>query len=184
MGGEGSGRPPGVKGLVDRQLGRNSNNTILPAGDGFIIPNLSGDHSAGTTGTPVDDRDIANKAYVDSVGGGAPEGTAVKSTGEVGGTKFLREDGDGTSSWQPDNDTTDHTALSNIGTNSHAQIDTSITATGLNTTHRSSDGSDHADVVTNTAKVSFTKTEIKGVINHGGTASKARPTGLDSVEWI
>ncbi len=29
-----------------------------------------------------------------------PEGTAVKSTGETGGTKFLREDGDGTSSWQ------------------------------------------------------------------------------------
>jgi hypothetical protein len=32
--------------------------------------------------------------------GGAPEGTAVLSTGEVGGTKFLREDGDGTCSWQ------------------------------------------------------------------------------------
>ena len=28
------------------------------------------------------------------------EGTAVISTGETGGTKFLREDGDGTSSWQ------------------------------------------------------------------------------------
>ena len=33
--------------------------------------------------------------------GGTPEGTAVLSTGETGGTKFLREDGDGTSSWQP-----------------------------------------------------------------------------------
>jgi hypothetical protein len=30
----------------------------------------------------------------------APEGTAIKSTGEAGGTKFLREDGDGTCSWQ------------------------------------------------------------------------------------
>ena len=28
------------------------------------------------------------------------EGTAVKSTGESGGSKFLREDGDGTCSWQ------------------------------------------------------------------------------------
>ena len=28
------------------------------------------------------------------------EGTAILSTGETGGTKFLREDGDGTSSWQ------------------------------------------------------------------------------------
>jgi len=31
----------------------------------------------------------------------AVEGTAVLSTGEGGGTKFLREDGDNTSSWQP-----------------------------------------------------------------------------------
>lgn len=31
---------------------------------------------------------------------GTPEGTAVLSTGEAGGTKYLREDGDGTSSWQ------------------------------------------------------------------------------------
>lgn len=30
----------------------------------------------------------------------AVEGTAIKSTGESGGTKFLRENGDGTSSWQ------------------------------------------------------------------------------------
>jgi len=29
-----------------------------------------------------------------------PEGTAVKSTGEEGATKYLREDGDGTCSWQ------------------------------------------------------------------------------------
>jgi hypothetical protein len=36
----------------------------------------------------------------------APEGTAVLSTGETGGTKFLREDGDGTSSWQAAGDTT------------------------------------------------------------------------------
>jgi len=32
--------------------------------------------------------------------GGAPEGTAVLSTGETGGTKYLREDGDNTCSWQ------------------------------------------------------------------------------------
>ena len=30
----------------------------------------------------------------------AIEGTAIASTGETGGTKFLREDGDDTSSWQ------------------------------------------------------------------------------------
>ena len=31
---------------------------------------------------------------------GTPEGTAVLSTGESGGTKYLREDGDGSCSWQ------------------------------------------------------------------------------------
>ena len=47
--------------------------------------------------------DAATDKFVleaDADSGGAPEGTAVLSTGEVGGTKFLREDGDGTSSWQ------------------------------------------------------------------------------------
>ena len=34
------------------------------------------------------------------IDGASIEGTAVDSTGESGGTKFLREDGDGTSSWQ------------------------------------------------------------------------------------
>ena len=34
------------------------------------------------------------------------EGSAVKSTGEAGATKFLREDGDNTSSWQIPTDTT------------------------------------------------------------------------------
>ena len=34
-------------------------------------------------------------------GATSPEGTAILSTGETGGTKYLREDGDGTSSWQP-----------------------------------------------------------------------------------
>ena len=31
---------------------------------------------------------------------GTPEGTAILSTGESGGSKYLREDGDGTCSWQ------------------------------------------------------------------------------------
>ena len=44
----------------------------------------------------------------------APEGTAVLSTGEGGGTKFLREDGDGTSSWQTAGDTT-YTAGDGLG---------------------------------------------------------------------
>ncbi len=50
--------------------------------------------------TPAKSNDIVNKAYADSIiAGGAPEGTAVLSTGELI-TKYLRADGDGTSSWQ------------------------------------------------------------------------------------
>lgn len=42
-----------------------------------------------------------------AAGAGAPEGTAVLSTGETGGTKFLREDGDNSSSWQEQTDYTE-----------------------------------------------------------------------------
>lgn len=52
-----------------------TNDTLIDNGDGTVSLNTGG-------------------------GGGAVEGTAVLSTGEVGGTKFLRENGDGTSSWQ------------------------------------------------------------------------------------
>ena len=45
-----------------------------------------------------------------------PEGTEVKSTGESGGTKFLREDGDGTCSWQaPSAHTPEGTAVKSTG---------------------------------------------------------------------
>lgn len=68
--------------------------------DNIIIPNHSGDHSKGKVyTTPVNNYDLANKKYVDDNSGGFPEGTAVKSTGELI-TKYLRADGDGTSSWQ------------------------------------------------------------------------------------
>lgn len=71
------GRPPSSKTLVDRQLGRNIMHPSLPE-DGYNIPNHSGDHSAGTTGTPVADRDIANKKYVDD-----NSGTEVNNLGVV-----------------------------------------------------------------------------------------------------
>lgn len=49
----------------------------------------------------ADGSDVLKTATATSVAALAtPEGTAVKSTGEAGGTKFLREDGDGTCSWQ------------------------------------------------------------------------------------
>lgn len=52
--------------------------------------------TAGNTRTiTMPDADVDLGSFLTSV-----EGSAVLSTGEVGGTKYLREDGDGTSSWQ------------------------------------------------------------------------------------
>ena len=45
-------------------------------------------------------------AELNLLDGGGYEGTAVLSTGETGGTKFLREDGDNSCSWQTSSDTT------------------------------------------------------------------------------
>ena len=46
--------------------------------------------------------------------GTIPEGTSVLSTGETGGTKYLREDGDGTCSWQPVADDSHNHVIDNI----------------------------------------------------------------------
>ena len=60
------------------------------------------------SGNPVHVGPGTDGQVLTSTGAGSPpafedavsEGTQVKSTGESGGTKFLREDGDGTCSWQ------------------------------------------------------------------------------------
>ena len=70
------------------------------------------------------------------------EGTELKSTGEAGGTKFLREDNDGTCSWQTPPVTSvsgstgavsdgdiDHDSLANFASNEH-YTQANITATG------------------------------------------------------
>ncbi len=75
------GRPPSAKTLVDRQLGRNVEHPVIPAGEGFIIPNHSGDLSPGRVdSTPVNNLDPVNKKYVDdSVGADHPH-QDVKTT--------------------------------------------------------------------------------------------------------
>jgi len=67
----------------------------IPIAPGIVIPNQSGDHSKGRTGTPVNDLDIANKKYVDDnamgsltsaylyVGNASNVPTGVAITGDV-----------------------------------------------------------------------------------------------------
>ena len=59
---------------------------------------LNSNTMAGTSATSLSTSQSI-KSYVDA-SEHTPEGTAVKSTGESGAVKFLREDGDATSSWQ------------------------------------------------------------------------------------
>lgn len=120
---------------------------------------------------PTDPKDIVNKAYADSiVGGHTPEGTDVKSTGESGGVKFLREDGDGTCSWQlPAGalvtsvntetgdvvlDTSDISEVTNLYyTEARVSANTDVTA---NTAKTGITAQQATDITTNNAKISYT----------------------------
>ena len=94
---------------------------VITPGDGValtadrVITITSGDADRGLTlsgdltveATSIVNQDLTTDAAVtfatlvaDLSSSTAYEGTAVASTGEAGGTKFLREDGDGTCSWQ------------------------------------------------------------------------------------
>jgi len=98
MGGEGSGRKPGANSIVASMSQPKVNDVAATSGgEGFNIPNHSGDHSAGNvTKTPVNDNDIANKKYVDdNIGGGGGSGTmkTVKEDGaQLGGADITTLD--------------------------------------------------------------------------------------------
>ena len=62
----------------------------------FVGGMVTGNTETGITVTYEDSDGTLDFVVADQT----PEGTAILSTGESGGTKFLREDGDGSSSWQ------------------------------------------------------------------------------------
>lgn len=75
--------------------------------------------------------------------------------------------------------TIDPSSTGKVIINSAFDVQGNITTTGT------VDGIDIAtDVAANTSKVSYTKTNVKGHIEHGGTAGTGRPSGFTSVEWI
>jgi len=62
---------------------------------------------------------------------------------------------------------------------------TNATLVEADTTNAGILGSDKWDeIVANTAKVSYVKTNVKGHVAHGATAGTARATGFTSVEWV
>lgn len=85
-------------------------------------------------------------------GASTVEGTDVLSTGEGGGTKFLREDGDGTCSWQTIAGGGDMTKAV-YDTNDDGTVDAADTAAALT-------GAQADAIVANTAKVSCTTANV------------------------
>ena len=91
----------GGTGLTSISTLLNSNTTASDVGLGSVentaLSTWAGTSSITTLGTIATgtwNGTAIDGAYVDI------EATEIKSTGELGGTKFLREDGDGTCSWQ------------------------------------------------------------------------------------
>jgi len=75
-------------------IATSANNYTHPTGAGNLhVP------TAGTVGQVLTNTASGTGTWQDAASG-TPEGTSILSTGETGGTKYLREDGDGTSSWQ------------------------------------------------------------------------------------
>ena len=150
MGGQGSGRPPSEETIINRMK---ESEPKTPIGTDLFLPNLSGDHSAGHTGTPISDLDIANKKYVDDavagVGGYTDEqaqdaiGTILTDTATI---DFIYDDATPkiTADIKPTG--ISHTGIVDIGTNTHAQIDTAITNS---TNHIADNTQAHSDYLLN-----------------------------------
>lgn len=124
-----------------------------------LISGTIADHDTSATGAELDT--LTDGSNSDALH--IHEGTAIMSTGEGGGTKFLREDGDNTCSWQTPAGAGDVTAAVNLTANTIVQGDdgakgvktstATVAQIAANVAHAAGDGSDHADVVTNSAKV-------------------------------
>jgi len=138
------GEDPSLENVLDTQVDATLDPGTPTEGDRYLITDSTALHANFSSPTVSDD-DILE--YID----GAFEVTfdaSAKGEGfyvwdETANGRFLYNG----SAWVSTDSVIDHTDLLNIGTKSHATIDTEV---GANTTHSGGDGSDHADVATNT----------------------------------
>ena len=143
---------------VEAPASAGSNTLTLPASNGSANQYLK------NSGTPG----VLEFATLDAT----PEGTAIKSTGETGGTKFLREDGDGTCSWQ---------AAGGGGGASNLEF----TATGVGVTWTANSSTGY--IKANTASGNDMEFNVGGNLNHYrfkfGTTEKMRWHSNSTVVW-
>ena len=108
------------------------------------------------------------------------EGTELKSTGETGGTKFLREDGDGTCSWQTIDDYTLPIATASalggvkVGTNLSIDSTTGVLSAGpiaLTTVQTAANQAAQLALTCQEGDVVVRTDENKTYMHNGGTAS-------------
>jgi len=92
-------------------------------------------------------------------GGGGVEGSAVLSTGELGGTKFLREDGDGTSSWQ----TVPAAGLSNIVEDTTPQLGGNLDINGFTILTVASDDTLDINILAGTTNYDNDESQASGI---------------------
>ena len=125
----------------------------------------------GTIGTGVWQGTAVDGTYIDL------EGTEVKSTGETGGTKFLREDGDGTCSWQAGGSGTVTSITAAADSGSGTAITSSGTLTFTGGTNVTTSVSGTTVTVNSTDQYSGTVTSVGGTGTVNGLTLTGTVTG-------
>ena len=116
--------------------------TPLTTRGDILFRDASGDQRlpAGTSGYYLKTQGSGADPVWAAVPTGTPEGTAILSTGESGGSKYLREDGDGSCSWQAVpagitiNNNADNRVITGSGTANTLEGEASLTFDGTTVT--------------------------------------------------
>ena len=116
--------------------------TPLTTRGDILFRDASGDQrlAAGTNGYYLKTQGSGADPVWAAVPTGTPEGTVILSTGESGGSKYLREDGDGTCSWQAVpagitiNNNADNRVITGSGTANTLEGEASLTFDGTTVT--------------------------------------------------
>ena len=118
---------------------------------------------------------------------GSLDGTSILSTGETGGTKFLREDGDGTSSWQAAGGGKVLQVVTNIVATQASSSSSTYADTGITGTITLSNSSNHVLIITTVpscAKNAYTTLQLRLMDDTTILAFRTNISDTDSAAWL